>query len=74
MKQLGFFDERKQLEKLSLLGDSPLYRHLTLSKLAYPKDDFFLREESFYIVASYLDEGYALEFQAHIHMSRCRLV
>lgn len=45
---------------------SDLYRHLTLSKLAYPKDGFFLRAESFYNAASYLDKVFAPEFQAHV--------
>ncbi|HWP51226.1 MAG TPA: AAA family ATPase [Clostridia bacterium] len=35
---------------------SDLYRHLTLVKSAYPKDGFFLRAESFYNAASYIDE------------------
>lgn len=35
---------------------SELYRHLTIIKRAYPKDGFFLRAESFYNTASYLDE------------------
>lgn len=35
---------------------SELYRHLTLSRSAYPKDGFFLRAESFYNAASYIDE------------------
>lgn len=35
---------------------SELHQHLTLSKLAYPKDGFFLRAESFYNTASYLEE------------------
>ena len=43
---------------------SQLYQHLTLSKPAFPKDGFFLRAESFYNTASYLDEVYAAEFRA----------
>lgn len=35
---------------------SDLYRHLTISKRAHPKDGFFLRAESFYNVASNIDE------------------
>lgn len=35
---------------------SELYRHLTLSRSAYPKDGFFLRAESFYNVATNIDE------------------
>lgn len=35
---------------------SDLYRHLTISKRSYPKDGFFLRAESFYNVASNIDE------------------
>ncbi len=34
---------------------SELHRHLTLIKSAYPKDGFFLRAESFYNAASYID-------------------
>lgn len=34
---------------------SELYRHLTISKRAHPKDGFFLRAESFYNVASNID-------------------
>ena len=34
---------------------SPLHRHLTLIKDAFPKDGFFLRAESFYNAASYID-------------------
>lgn len=45
---------------------SDLYRHLTLSRSAYPKDGFFLRAESFYNAASYLDEVFETEFQNHI--------
>lgn len=36
---------------------SPLYRYLTVVKEAYPKDGFFLRAESFYNTASYLDHN-----------------
>lgn len=35
---------------------SDLYRHLTISKRAHSKDGFFLRAESFYNVASNIDE------------------
>lgn len=35
---------------------SELYRHLTISKRAHPKDGFFLRAESFYNVASNIDQ------------------
>lgn len=35
---------------------SELYRHLTVIKRKYPKDGFFLRAESFYNVASNIDE------------------
>lgn len=52
---------------------SELYRHLTLSRSAYPKDGFFLRAESFYNAASYIDEigtahnygGRSLHEQSH---------
>lgn len=52
---------------------SELYRHLTLSRSAYPKDGFFLRAESFYNAASYIDEvgaahnygGRSLHKQSH---------
>lgn len=35
---------------------SELYKHLTLVKRAYPRDGFFLRAESYYNVASYINE------------------
>lgn len=35
---------------------SELYKYLTTIKSAYPKDGFFLRAESFYNAATYLDE------------------
>lgn len=35
---------------------SSLWKHLTLSRHAYPKDGFFLRAESFYNVATQIDE------------------
>ena len=35
---------------------SELHRHLRVIKRAYPKDGFFLRAESFYNAASYIDE------------------
>jgi predicted ATPase len=55
------------------LSHSELYRHLTLSRSTYPKDGFFLRAESFYNVASYIDEigaahnygGRSLHEQSH---------
>ncbi|TEB16283.1 DNA replication and repair protein RecF [Pelotomaculum sp. FP] len=55
------------------LTHSELYRHLTLSRSAYPKDGFFLRAESFYNAASYIDEigaahnygGRSLHEQSH---------
>lgn len=34
---------------------SPLYRHITVSRAATPKDGFFLRAESFYNLASNID-------------------
>lgn len=45
---------------------SELDRHITLAKAAYPKDGFFLRAESFYNAASYLDELYRFEFKNQI--------
>ncbi|BAL01089.1 putative ATP-binding protein [Oscillibacter valericigenes Sjm18-20] len=45
---------------------SDLYRHLTLSRNSYPKDGFFLRAESFYNAASYLDKIYEVEFRNHL--------
>lgn len=48
---------------------SDLYQSLTLLKSAYPRDGFFLRAESFYNAASYLDEIYAPEFALHIKTS-----
>jgi len=52
---------------------SELFEHLTLAKRKYPKDGFFLRAESFYNVASYVDEvgasghygGKSLHMQSH---------
>ncbi len=52
---------------------SELYKHLSLSKVAYPQDGFFLRAESFYNVASYVEEigathnygGTSLHQQSH---------
>lgn len=38
------------------LSHSELFRHITLSKPAHPKDGFFLRAESFYNAASYISE------------------
>ncbi|MCI8360260.1 MAG: AAA family ATPase [Clostridiales bacterium] len=35
---------------------SGLYAHLTLAKSGYPRDGFFLRAESFYNAASYIDQ------------------
>ena len=35
---------------------SELWKHLTVSKTAYPKDGFFLRAESFYNLASNIDD------------------
>lgn len=35
---------------------SELYAHITLAKPGYPKDGFFLRAESFYNAASYIDK------------------
>lgn len=35
---------------------SELYRHLTISRADYPQDSFFLRAESFYNVATNIDE------------------
>lgn len=34
---------------------SGLFKHISLTKRAYPKDGFFLRAESFYNVATYID-------------------
>jgi len=48
---------------------SDLYRHLTLSRSAYPKDGFFLRAESFYNAASYIDEVYEDELKAQVGTS-----
>lgn len=35
---------------------SDLWQHLTISKTQFPKDKYFLRAESFYNVATYIDE------------------
>ena len=43
----------------SALGD-----YLTISRSAYPRDGFFLRAESFYNTASYLEDAY----QAELHL------
>lgn len=52
---------------------SELYQYLTLSKSSHAKDGFFLRAESFYNAASYIDEikaahsygGVSLHHQSH---------
>lgn len=36
---------------------SELYKYITITKSAFPEDGFFLRAESFYNVASYLDHS-----------------
>lgn len=43
---------------------SDLYRHLTLTKSAYPKDGFFLRAESFYNAISYVEAVYEDKLRA----------
>ena len=43
---------------------SELGEHLTVSRTRYPRDGFFLRAESFYNAASYLEEAYRSEFAA----------
>lgn len=43
---------------------SELYEHLTLVKRAFPKDGFFLRAESYYNVASYINELDGIESSA----------
>ncbi len=35
---------------------SGLYKHIRLSRVGYPKDGYFLRAESFYNTATYIDE------------------
>lgn len=45
---------------------SELYRHLTISKRAHPKDGFFLRAESFYNVARNIEELYESEFRGGV--------
>lgn len=40
---------------------SDLSEHITLIRSSYPKDGFFLRAESFYNAASYLDENSTLK-------------
>ncbi|MDF2654008.1 MAG: putative ATP-binding protein [Bacillota bacterium] len=35
---------------------SELHRHMTIARRAYPKDGYFLRAETFYNAASYIDE------------------
>ena len=52
---------------------SKLHEHITLAKSKYPKDGFFLRAESFYNAATYIDEvgaagsygGKSLHSQSH---------
>lgn len=44
--------------------ESTLHEYLTLLRSSYPKDGFFLRAESFYNAASYLDELYQGEFSS----------
>jgi predicted ATPase len=52
---------------------SELHQHLTLARTAYPEDGFFLRAESFYNAASYIDSidaahnygGQSLHAQSH---------
>lgn len=48
---------------------SNLHQYITLSKGAYEKDGFFLRAESFYNVASEIDEYYKDEFNAKVSTS-----
>lgn len=48
---------------------SDLYRYLTLTKRAFPKDGFFLRAESFYNAASYIDKVYEDEIKARMSTS-----
>ncbi len=43
---------------------SDLHHHISFTRSAYPKDGFFLRAESFYNAASYMDEVYEDEFRA----------
>ncbi|MEA4807305.1 AAA family ATPase [Acetobacterium wieringae] len=45
---------------------SDLHQHLTITRNAYPKDGFFLRAESFYNAASYLDEVYEAELGSQV--------
>lgn len=49
---------------------SDLYEHLTLIKSAFAKDGFFLRAESFYNVASYVDEIHAGDSYGGISLHR----
>ena len=46
--------------------ESPLHQNLTLIRGGYPKDGFFLRAESFYNAASYLDRVYDDELSAGV--------
>lgn len=50
-------------------SSSELYKVLRLSKsVPYPKDGYFLRAESFYNVATYMDEvGYLDDYQGSLH-------
>ncbi len=42
---------------------SELHKHLTVVKRGYPKDGYFLRAESFYNAATYIDKVYESELQ-----------
>lgn len=47
---------------------SELYEHLTLGRPAFPEDDFFLRAESFYNVATNIDRiGVGLSYGGSLH-------
>ncbi len=72
---LGFNPEggSKDFSFSTKASHSELYQYLTTIKKGYPKDGFFLRAESFYNTATYLDEystlarygGVSLHDQSH---------
>ena len=52
---------------------STLWQNLTLSKNKLPKDGFFLRAESFYNVASNIEEIYGGELSSGVEIGRAHV-
>lgn len=48
---------------------SDLHNHISLSRSAHPQDGFFLRAESFYNAASYIEEVYEDEYRLQLDTS-----